>query len=180
MTVSIVACGASGENWNTIPHDYSIGVNDAFKWGHRFNALLICNHMAKFSKERQDIILRTRPVKLYTHCVSWEPYFKDISWIKLRSWDGILRKDCTRLTHADTSPIIAMSLAFCMGAKKIILHGCDMVTHHIYSKDNPHTREEVRKYRGFIEAMKEVGTETFISGPGALDEFVPIYGMQGN
>jgi len=23
------------------------------------------------------------------------------------------------------------------------------------------------------------GTETFLSGPGALDEFVPIYGMQG-
>jgi hypothetical protein len=176
MIVSVVACGSSASEWFKTTCDYSIGCNDAFKWGHKFNALALFNHRTKFTRERQDTILKTRPVKLFTNCLSWVDFFPDYQLVKLRSYDGILYKNCDRHVSADTSPIIAMSLAVCKGAKKIILWGCDYKNHHIYSEQNPHTKEEIRKYKGFTELLAVVGVETFIGAEGsALGEFLPIY-----
>jgi hypothetical protein len=177
MTVSVVACGNSAEHWHDVPHDYSIGVNDAFKWGHTFNALCVFNHRNKFTKARQEVILNTRPVKLYTHCQSWLPYFPDHVLKRLRSWDGILYRNCDMLTHADTSPIIAMSLAAnCLGAKTIILWGVEMITHSTYSKDNPLTREEIRKYVGYINNLQQSGINVYLGArPSALEQYIPIY-----
>lgn len=174
MTVSVVACGSTAEGWQNIPHDYSIGVNDAFKWAHKFNALLICNHKSRFTTNRQQTILDTRPIKLYTHCESWLDDFPDHVKVKLRSYDGHLYTE--RLTTADTSPIIAMSLAYQIGAKTIIVHGADFVNHSTYSAHNPQTKEELRKYRGYIEALGRAGIQTYVSSKeSALSEFTPVW-----
>lgn len=176
MICSVVACGQTASEWFKTPCDYSIGVNDAFKFGHKFNALGIFNHKTKFTRERQDTILRTRPVKLITNCMSWVDFFPDHQLVKLRSYDGILYRDCTRHVSSNTSPIIAMSIAFCMGAKKIILWGVEFVNHSTYSKNNPLTREEIRKYKGFTDLLSGVGVETFIGAEGSqLGDFLPIY-----
>lgn len=176
MIASVVACGESAKAWWKTPHDYSIGCNDMMKFGHKPNALGIFNHRTKFTRERQETILRTRPVKLYTNCLSWVDFFPSHQLVKLRSYDGILYKDCQRHVSSDTSPLIAMSIAFCQGAKKIILWGTDFKNHHIYSTQNPHTKEEIRKYRGFVELLAGVGVETYLGAEGsALSEFLPIY-----
>lgn len=177
MIVSVVACGQTAKDWHLTAHDYSIGLNDAFKFGHTFNALCIFNHRSKFSRERQDIILKTRPVKLYTNCLSWVDFFPDHLKCKTRSWDGILRNDITRLMSTNTGPFICMSLAYCLGATKIILWGVEFVNHWLMNPANPETRMELRQYRQLVEALKKVGVETYLGAKGSLlEEFLPIYG----
>jgi len=179
MIISIVACGQTAEGWQNIPHDLSIGVNDAYKFGYRFNILCIFNHKSKFSKSRQETILKTKPVKLYTNCFSWVDHFPDHVLVKLRSWDGHLRDDITRLAHANTSPIIAMSLAYCLGASKIILWGVEFLNHSTFNTTNPETQLELRAYRQFIEALREKGIETYLGSKGsALEQFTPVWTSQ--
>lgn len=179
MTVSIIGCGQTAEHWNEVPCDLSIGVNDAFKFGHKFNLLCLFNHKAKFTQARQQTILNTRPVKLYTHCLSWIEHFPDHVKVKVRSWDGHLYDDITRLMHADTGPFIGMSLAYCLGASKIILWGVEFKTHGIYNESNPETKIELRKYQQLVTALSKVGIQTYLGKEGSLlEEFVPVWKSQ--
>lgn len=69
-----------------------------------------------------------------------------------------------------------MHLAYCKGAKTIILWGVQFQNHHIYSTQNPHTKEETRKYFGFAKLLEEAGTKVYLGcGPSALEEQIPIY-----
>lgn len=176
MTVSVVACGPSAEGWHKVKCDLSIGVNDMMKWGVKPNILGVWNHPNKFTKERLNIILSTRPIKLYTCYDAWWNYFDDMILTKTRSYDGHLRKDCDRLTTADTSPIIAMSLAHCLGASKIILWGADFTNHSTFNKTNPHTKTELRQYQGYTNLLRVAGIEVCLGAKGsALESFLPIY-----
>lgn len=177
MTVNIIACGQSSERWyEKAPKGFNILINDAFKFGHKGDALLCYNHPNKFTKERLNIILSTRPIKLYTCYDAWWNYFDDMVLTKTRSYDGHLRKDCDRITTADTSPIIAMSLAHCLGASKIILWGADFVNHSTFNKTNPHTKTELRQYQGYTNLLRASGIEVYLGAKGsALESFLPVY-----
>jgi len=173
MTYSIVACGSSGEAWNG--QGLAIGVNDCFKFGKRTSILLIANHFSKFPEHRVEMIKQHNPTKFYTDNNSWRHIFPNFIQVHLRSWDGILRKEPNRLQHADTSPFIAMSLAYNLGASKIVLYGCDFKNHHLYSETADRTRIEMRTYKHFIEALRQVGVKVYLGAPGSLlEEFLTV------
>lgn len=173
MTYNIIGCGHSASKYDG--HGLSIGVNDCFKYGHRPSLLLVCNHKNRFPAERRKTILDTRPVTLYTTSQTWDNDFPSRVMVNYRSWDGNLRQDVTRLTSANTSPIMAMSLAYSLGATKLILWGVDFIDHSDFSKSNPETKLEIRQYRGFTEALRREGIKTYLGAAGsALEEFLTV------
>lgn len=173
MTWHIVACGDSAKQWHG--HGLSIGLNDYYKHGKKANILGIFNHRSKFTQDRINTILKTRPIKFYGDSDSWEKYFPDMIKVKLRSWDGHLRKDPERLTHAHTSPFIGMSLAYNLGATKIVLWGCDFENHHTWTKQNPQMAVELRQYKQFTEALRNAGVKVFLGAHGSLlEQFLTV------
>ncbi len=173
MTYNILACGASCAKFHG--HGLTIAVNDAFKYGHRPNILGIWNHRSKFTQERIETIVKTKPGKFYSDSDSWEKYFPEMIKVKLRSWDGHLYKTPDRLSHAHTSPFIAMSLAYNLGATKIVLWGADFTTHKVWTKQNSEMAIELRQYRQFVDALRREGVKVYLGASGSLlEEFLTI------
>jgi hypothetical protein len=174
MTYNIIACGDSASKWDG--NGLSIGLNDCMKFGKKPTILGIFNHRNKFTQDRIETILKTRPVKFYADHDCWQKYFPEMIQVKLRSWDGHLYKTPDRLTHAHTSPIIGMSLAYNLGASKIILWGCDFKTHGTWTKQNPQMAVELRQYKQFVEALRREGIKVYLGANGSLlEEFLTVY-----
>lgn len=173
MTYHIIACGDSAKHWHG--QGLSIGLNDFYKHGKKTTIMGIFNHRSKFTPDRLDTILKTRPIKFYGDSDSWSNHFPDMIRVKLRSWDGILRKEPDRLTHANTSPFIAMSLAYNLGASKIILWGADFESHRMWNKTNPEMQTELRQYRQFTDALRREGVKVHLGAKGSLlEEFLTV------
>lgn len=173
MTYNIIACGSSAQHWDGT--GLSIGVNDAFKWGHKISNLLVANHFNRFTRDRAEIIINTNPINFYTTSPTWKKYYPNMIQIKTESWSGILNKN-RGLTSTTTSPSIAMHLAWQLGATKLILWGIDFQNHHIMNPDNPYLNTELRQYRSFIQALREQGVEVYLGAHGSmLGEFLTVY-----
>lgn len=190
MTVDIVACGQSAVNWEQ--HDYSIGVNDAWKFGKPTDALLVCNRPEQFSKERLNTITNSKPKHFFSNSNRWVEYFnyfdrsKASAYKRLYSnhpllpvcrfmqWPGTLYDNT--VFYSNTSPLIAVSLAYVLGAKEIILWGVDFKTHHIYHEGSLATKSEVRVYLELIAALKEKGVTVYRGSDGCVfDELITKY-----
>jgi hypothetical protein len=177
MTFTIIATGDSAKDW--LPEGTCIGVNDAFRWGKAFNYLLICNRPDQFSKERMEIIKRTPHERFYCNKSNWSSIFPDWIKIPLVTWYGTIRRG--QVYSSQTSPFIAISLAYTLGAKKIILWGVDFKNHGTFNESNPQTKREIENYLSLFNELKELGVEIFIGSKGsAFDNQLPLYVTEEN
>lgn len=170
MTFNIVACGSSAMHWDGTGHN--IGVNDAGKWGYKLQHLLLANAPGKFEAERLKTIIDSKPDNFYSNTESWKKYFPEMIHYKTESWNGILIKK-RGLTTMNSSPCIAMHLAWQLGATKLVLWGVDFTDHPVINGSSLKT--ELRQYRAFIHGLKENGVETYLGSKGsALEEFINV------
>lgn len=170
-TFTIVGCGQSAENWK--PYGHSIGVNDAFKWGKPLDSLLICNRPEQFNSTRIETILKTNPKNFYTHKNNWAELFPRYIKINIVSWYGVLNPG--QVYCSDSSPFIAISLAFTLGAKQIVMYGCDFKNHHIFNDNNSSAKTEIANYIQLFSALKQKGCEVYLGEKGtAFDDLIPI------
>lgn len=174
-TFTIVATGDSAQDWTS--NGQSIGCNDAFKFGKPLDSLLICNRPETFSEERRKTILATNPKEFYSHKSNWLPYFPQWKKIRLHTWAGTLhqynRNDGPHAYSSNTSPIIAITLAYNLGAKEIIIWGVDFQNHKIFHQGNPETKREVNVYLQVFEQLKEKGVQVWRGADGtAFDEHI--------
>jgi hypothetical protein len=163
VIVSIIGCGDSAKDWHKVPCDYSLGVNDAFKFGYAFDGIILANWPVKFPSHRLNIIKNTPVKTCFASVDQWSTWFPNMVKIRLNTWDGHLypeRKD--EFTCSQTSPIIALSMAYKMGAKDIILWGVEFSTHNLFHKDNPQTKNELRAYKGIIDSLKREGVNVWL------------------
>jgi hypothetical protein len=173
MTIDIVACGQSAQNWDK--HDYSIGVNDSWKWGKPTDALLICNSPARFTPERIKTITSSTPKIFYSHRPDWVNWFPVWEKLNLVTWYGTLHKH--QIYSSDSSPFIAMSLAYRLGATQIILWGVDFIDHPNFKPDS--ARHEVSKYLELIDALNSKGVEVFVGAEGGLlAKYLDVFGVR--
>lgn len=178
MTFTIVASGESAKDW--IPNGYNLGCNDAAKWGKPLDGLLVCNRPETFSKERQEIIINTKPKDFYSNKSNWDEHYPNWQKVRLHCWAGTLhnwnRKDGLHGYSSSTSPIIAITLAYHLGAKEIILWGVDFKTHKIFHESSPETKREVKVYLDVIGQLKEKGVKVWLGASGtAFDDCVSGY-----
>lgn len=153
MVYNIIACGESAKHWDGSGH--SVGVNDAFKWGHHIEHLIVCNRPENFPKERLDVIKNTIPKHFYSHKNDWGRYFLNWNQINIVPWYGTYHKNI--IYHSDTSPFIAICLAMKLGATELNLYGIDFIDHSKYKEGDPGTKRELEQYHNLI---KEIGIKT--------------------
>jgi len=187
-TYTIVGCGQTAKDW--IPRGHSIGVNDAWKWGKPTDSLVVCNRPSQFGKDRYQTIVNSTPQYFYTQGDAWPMHVKApkisrksrlISTNPIHPetrfihWSGTLYPET--VFFSNTSPFIAISLAFFLGAKEIIMWGCDFVDHKIYNSGEPSTvRQEVEVYMDLIREMKIQGCQVYLGAKGtAFDNLIPLY-----
>lgn len=171
-TYSIIGCGQTAKDW--IPRGHSIGVNDAWKWGKPTDSLLCCNRPTNFNQDRLRVITGSKPKTFYSHKAYWSYAFPEYEKLNIVCWYGTLYRP--QVYFANTSPFIAMSLAFHLGAKEIILWGVDLKDHNIWHEDNPETKKEVGRYMELIREMELQGCKVYLGAKGtAFDELIPIW-----
>lgn len=154
MIINVIGCGATGANWDG--NGYSIGVNDCWKFGKKTNDLIVVNKKPLFSEKRLLTICNSKPVRFLTNLASWLDEFPDGEIIPLKRWNGV-ELDETRNTiyHSKTSPFIAMSLAYDLCAKEIVLWGVDFVDHHAFSPGKTGYLQEKIRYEQFAKKLAE-------------------------
>lgn len=181
MIVSVIGCGSSGKDWKTLPCNLSIGVNDMYKFGHSPDWLVVVNMPRKFESERLRNITATKPKRFLTHAVrAWSQHIrnKELEYLKnmtnFHSRVTLFRPNY--IYTSQTSPIVAMSLAYNAGAKEIILWGVDFRDHSKYREGTTAGDREIKVYQHFISLLEKKGIKVYLGSPGsALDKFVPVY-----
>jgi hypothetical protein len=181
MIVSVIGLGKSAEGWFETPHDYSIGVNDAFSWGFGFNELIVVNSPKSFTPERLEVIKRTKFDKVKTNSGNWDKIFPQQEIIRLQAFSKYLKKG--HIYSSKSSPFVAMSLAFNMGATDVILHGVDMIDHSVFNPNNRHGSAahrmfdyEVRQIQNFTRMMADQGTKTWLAKDyGVLTKILNVW-----
>lgn len=178
MTIHIIASGESGAKWNG--EGPSIGVNDSWKWGHATDYLLLLNYPHQFQPSRLETILKSKPNKLFTNIPSsWTKHFSNVVDVKLQKWSSTIKPSKNHTYHANTSPFVAISLAYSWGFNHIVLWGVDMVNHHRYGKDQPKFFQEFEKYRTFISALKREGVQVHLGATGTVfDNILPVWNKE--
>jgi hypothetical protein len=190
-TFTIVGCGNSAKDWQ--PNGYSIGVNDAWKFGKPTDGLLVCNRPQQFSQDRLKTITNSKPKHFYSNSGDWKHYFDyfdspsrfkrihsnnpELPMVKYMQWSGALYDNT--VSFSNTSPITAISIAYILGAKEIILWGVDFRTHHLYNDNSPNTKRESEVYLEMFAALKEKGVSVYRGADGSVfDDKLPLYGKQ--
>lgn len=173
--VTIVACGESAKDW--IPRGHTIAVNDAWKWGKPTESLLICNRPQEFRGERMQTIINSKPKTFYSHKSNWAYAFPNWKKINLVTWYGVARKG--QQYSSGSSPFIAISLAWNLGAEDIILWGCDFMNHATFNPENPYRDKEVSTYMELIRALEAEGVKVWLGAKGtAFDGLIPVYNQR--
>lgn len=163
MTTHIIACGDSAKHWNG--KGYSIGVNDAAKWGHHINRLIVVNSPTRFKDEpeRMRMIMSSTPDEFYCNNASWEhafPKWKRLDLVSF-SFSGRILKH--KLVCSKTSPFIAISMAYNLGATDIVIWGVDMMTHKYF---NPKTKQFMSEYNNYLRLFEKMNINVWRGADG--------------
>jgi hypothetical protein len=175
MTYHIVACGQTAQHWNG--EGLSIGVNDAEKWGYFLNNLVIVNAPNQFQDSRLKTIQRSRPGKVWSNMPEfWDRHFKNIERLHLLRWTKGEKIRQGVIHHSSTSPFVAVSLAYNLGAKQIVLWGVDLINHPNYGKGTRKHISEMLLWDSYIYALKAEGVQIFIGARGtSFDALIPLW-----
>lgn len=169
---TIIASGSSAQHWQ--PKGTCIGVNDAFKWGHYFDQLLLINNPKSFTADRLDLIRKTPHQKLWVHNDSWKPFFKEYELLRMQSFSKHLKKG--HVYSSKTSPFVAMSLAFNQHATDIIIWGVDLLDHKVFHPGNKLQDYELRQYEKFCRLLSGHGCKVWLGAKGsALERFLNVW-----
>lgn len=172
--VHVIGCGDSGINYDG--HlGYSIGVNDCEKFGIYVDELILVNPPKRFSEERLKTILDSEPGHIFSHQPGdWQAHFKQpVHELPLSPFVGRVKPGI--IYKSKTSPFIAISRAFSLGAEEIIIYGVDMITHPVFSVSAEAGRREFDQYKRLIDGIREYGVKVYLGSPeSALKEFVDV------
>lgn len=170
MTWNIIGCGETAMHWDG--HGLAIGVNDAEKIGHHVSALVLMNTPDEFMGERLDTILQTKAKICLSDNVDfmWHRLFgvdRCTTLHPFRRWGGQLKMSPPIIYHSDTSPFVAMTLAFRWGASELVLWGVDFRDHHIYKPGNIHFNSEIERYHKLAFQLKKAGCNVYLGCKGS-------------
>jgi len=176
MTVNIIACGDSASKWDGSGD--SIGVNDAAKWGHQIQRLVLLNDPIEFESEhnRIDTIRKTKAELVYTCYREWQkPQYSinNVVFFNYNVWQGKLLIKGNGYQTSKTSPFAAISIAYNLGYDEIVLWGVDFKNHKVWHAGNHNFHQEIKNYQQISEQLKARGVTVYSSEPSILK--LPVY-----
>jgi hypothetical protein len=192
-SIAILGCGESGQHWDG--QSESIGVNDCWKFGHPTDYLMVIDPPGRFTPARRKIIQNSKPKHFITDSKAWLRHFYGEKAERIKSgtekfihcingpqlmtypfgiWKGKIVHG--KVQHWYSSPFPAMSLAYLLGYKEIILWGVDFKTHKSW---NPSKKAELafqlQGYKEFVKALNEVGVKVYLGHHDSmLIEFLEV------
>ena len=175
MLVNIIGCGSTGANWDGTGN--SIGVNDCWKFGKPTGSLLVLNRKDTFTQERIDVISKSTPTLFYCNLEEWRKPFKDMRLIRTTRWNNAFIDQV--IYHSKTSPFCAISLAYNLGYRTMVLWGVDFVDHANYAPGKHGYDQEKLQYHSFIKVLSAKGAKVFAGSYGSTLE-LPIYNSNHN
>lgn len=168
MICNILASGPSGAKWDGT--GYSIGVNDCEKFGKPVNRLIVVND--SFEPSREVFIRKSRASDgFFSQLPYWDfhPNFKDIG--DMKRFTNKVTKGV--LYHSNTSPFIAISMAFNLGYNELTLWGIDFEKHPIVNGDS--LEREIETYLRFIECLRNQKVSVVLGhNSGVFSKLLPI------
>lgn len=191
---NVIACGESGQYWDGTGD--SIGVNDSWKWGHPTDYLMVIDPPGRFTPDRRKIIQNSKPKHFITDSKSWLRLFHDPEKVdrikphpdykelyctngpqlmkyRFSKWRGRLMND--QISYSHTSPFPAMSLAYLLGYKEIVLWGVDFVTHKAWNPQKPEQlNTQLSEYKELVRALDEVGVKVYLGHTGSMLSFLEV------
>lgn len=192
--VHILGCGESGQYWDGTGD--SIGVNDCWKFGRPTDYLMVLDPPGRFTPDRRKIIQNSKPKHFITDSKAWLRLFYDTNKVdrikphpdykelyctngglihyRFSTWKGKIMPNQIQYWH--TSPFPAISLAYLLGYKEIVLWGVDFKTHKSW---NPQRKNELafelQGYKELVRALNEVGVKVWLGAEGSmLNEFLMV------
>lgn len=174
MIISVVGCAPSSKDWFNTPCDISIGCNDAGKFGKDFDYLVVINSRQSFSKEPERMkVIESSKAKVLTNDDTWRGL--DYKRVRLLSFHKTVKKGTVYCSKS--SPFVAISYAFNLGATEILVWGADYNDHPLFNKKDPRSRDyELRKLESFCGLLKEQGTQVYSTNTeSALSNFLPLW-----
>ena len=174
MTCFIVGLGSTAEGWFNHPHDISIGVNDAIKWGKDTDYLLLIDSLQGFKKEPERVkIIGRSKAQVIAANDTWKSIHRNYKRINLSPFSKFLKKG--RYYSSKSSPFVALSVAFNIGAKNIVMFGCDYKTHHLFQPGKRIQEFELRNIEKFCRMLSEQGVNVFVSSKESeLSKFLNV------
>lgn len=186
MIISVVACGPSAKDWFNTPHDYSVGVNDCFKWGKTVDALILINDPKNFEPKKDNgftnrlkVIKESKPGLVITNDrMNWKKHFPETTVEEVKTVAFWKRFQNERLHHSRTSPFVAINYAFNIGAKEIIVWGVDFIDHPNFPKEKRETDFEIEQYMKLIDHIQNKGVKVWIGNKNTqLNKYLNFYGQ---
>jgi hypothetical protein len=173
MKINVLGLGDSLEHY--VPdNNITIGVNDIHK--HIKTDYVVCiDHMTAFSKDRLEVIMKTKCKGFYSQIVDWGLIIPNFKFIEFNTGRGLLHKlDNDKFCYSNNSPFVACILAYKLGAKEIILHGVDLIDHpHIKGNSK---EKALLDYKNLNKALKSRGVKLFVgSKDSSLSNFLEVY-----
>jgi len=122
-----------------------------------------------------NIIKKSKAKVLVTNVNAWKPIFPNCERIqRLISFNKLILKNF--VYSSQTTPIICLSLAIKLGAKEIVMYGCDMLTHRVWRKGTKSGDREIEVYKRFFKQCEKIGVKVYLGANGtAFDNYLPLY-----
>jgi hypothetical protein len=156
------------------PKDYDlcIGVNDAWSI-QKTDYLVTLDPPYKFPPKRLEHIRKsTCPLHTIDRFESWHNYHENVKIHPLRFWQPEMRVDGKTMFCNKSTTFAAMTLAYNLGASKIIIAGADYYKHPILGQQRilSNIKEGYKTYADKIDA------EVFCTHKSSmLGELFPVY-----
>lgn len=193
--VNIIGCGDTGSKWGG--DGESIGVNDSWKFGSPTDYLMVIDPPGRFTPDRRKIIQNSKPKHFIADSKAWLRQFYDPAKVdkikphpdykqlhctngqglinyRFSTWKGRIMPNQIQYWH--TSPFAAISLAYLLGYKEIVLWGVDFVTHKSWNPQRANELKfELQGYKELVRALDEVGVKVWLGAEGSmLGEFLMV------
>lgn len=128
--IAILGLGCSLSEYDPKEFDFSIGVNDVWRY-HKVNALVCLNNAKEFTPDRLKVINESTPDVFYSQLVAWDVR-KDFKKINLLTYypDQICNIDLPAFNKSYTSVFVAAQIGFKFyNATELHIFGCDLTNH---------------------------------------------------
>jgi len=154
MTAFIIGCGYSAKDWflqlpypmtGILKSVITIGVNDCIKWGIDTDYLMLIDSLNGFKNEPERVkTISKSKAKILTHGDTWKKIFSRYEVLKLQGFSKHLNKK--HVYSSKSSPFVALSYAFNLGAENIVMWGVDMNDHQLFRPGTKLQDYELRQF----------------------------------
>jgi hypothetical protein len=172
MTIHVLGLGESLRDY-TPDGSTTIGVNDIHS---RVKTdYVVCVDLPRaFSTDRLEVINNTECKGFYSQLNNWSQRHNFVK-IELANGRGLCKDlDGEKFCYSICSPYVAAVLAYKMGAKKIVLHGVDFVTHKSFVD---HKRDKaIKDFELLNSELLKRGVRLFVgSSYSELSKVLPTW-----